>query len=107
MVQTAVPESVPVAVCWTTQRNEHELTVDARLFEDDAHSVIEIRTDSLQTLRELGPPDLVHLVKQPIKSSLKQVNPSRQEAQVKEHEKEQNDYAMAQNTMTYAERSSR
>lgn len=40
-----------------------------RLFEDDAHSVVEIRTDSLQSLRELGPPDLVHLVKQPVKSS--------------------------------------
>ncbi|KAK4494025.1 hypothetical protein PRZ48_015211 [Zasmidium cellare] len=39
------------------------------LFEDESHSVIEIRTDSLQTLRELGPPDLVHLIKQPTKSS--------------------------------------
>ncbi|KAK4553614.1 bud site selection protein [Recurvomyces mirabilis] len=44
------------------------------LYEDESHSVIEIRTDSLQTLRELGPPDLVHLVKQPVgKSSAKQV----------------------------------
>lgn len=48
-----------------------------RLFEDDAQSVIEVRTDSLQTLRELGPPDLVHLVKQPAKSSAsKQVSPT-------------------------------
>ena len=30
--------------------------------------MIEIRTDSLQGLRELGPPDLVSLVKQPSKS---------------------------------------
>ena len=44
-----------------------------RLFEDDAHSVVDIRTDSLPTLRELGPPDLVHLVKQPVKSSNRQV----------------------------------
>jgi hypothetical protein len=44
-----------------------------RLFEDDAHSVVDIRTDSLQSLRELGPPDLVHLIKQPVKSSSKQV----------------------------------
>ncbi|KAK5118085.1 hypothetical protein LTR62_004131 [Meristemomyces frigidus] len=52
VVQTAVPE----------------------LYEDDAHSVVEVRTDSLQGLRELGPPDLVHLVKQPIgKSSHKQI----------------------------------
>nr|OQO27195.1 hypothetical protein B0A51_05079 [Rachicladosporium sp. CCFEE 5018] len=43
------------------------------LFEDDSHSVVEIRTDSLQGLRELGPPDLVHLVKQPNKSTTRQV----------------------------------
>jgi predicted amino acid racemase len=49
------------------------LTLPTRLFEDDAHSVVEIRTDSLSTLRELGPPDLVHLVKQPVKSANKQV----------------------------------
>jgi hypothetical protein len=46
---------------------------NTRLFEDDAHSVVEIRTDSLSTLRELGPPDLVHLIKQPVKSTNKQV----------------------------------
>ncbi|RMY15784.1 hypothetical protein D0867_06717 [Hortaea werneckii] len=51
MVQTSVPE----------------------LYEDEQHSVVEIRTDSLQTLRELGPPDLVHLVKQPVKSTTKQI----------------------------------
>ncbi|EMC93042.1 hypothetical protein BAUCODRAFT_37962 [Baudoinia panamericana UAMH 10762] len=51
MVHTAVPE----------------------LYEDDAHSVVEIRTDSLSSLRELGPPDLVHIVKQPVKSSAKQI----------------------------------
>jgi hypothetical protein len=49
------------------------LILHTRLFEDDAHSVVEIRTDSLSTLRELGPPDLVHLIKQPVKSANKQV----------------------------------
>ena len=49
------------------------LILPTRLFEDDAHSVVEIRTDSLSTLRELGPPDLVHLIKQPVKSVNKQV----------------------------------
>ncbi|KAG9591992.1 chaps-domain-containing protein, partial [Aureobasidium melanogenum] len=51
MIQTAVPE----------------------IFEDDSTSVVEIRTENLQALRELGPPDLVHLVKQPVKSTSKQV----------------------------------
>ncbi|EME88865.1 uncharacterized protein MYCFIDRAFT_35369 [Pseudocercospora fijiensis CIRAD86] len=40
-----------------------------RLFEDEAHNVVEIRTEALQTLRELGPPDLVHLTKASPKSS--------------------------------------
>ncbi|KAF2263740.1 chaps-domain-containing protein [Lojkania enalia] len=43
------------------------------IYEDELHSAIEARTESLQTLRELGPPDLVHLIKQPIKSATKQV----------------------------------
>ncbi|KZF19685.1 clathrin-coated vesiclec protein [Xylona heveae TC161] len=36
--------------------------------EEDIQSSIDARTDALQTLRELGPPDLVHLVKQSTKS---------------------------------------
>jgi len=36
-------------------------------------SSVQARSESLQTLRELGPPDLVHLVKQPIKSAAKQL----------------------------------
>ncbi|KAF4552231.1 BCH1-like protein [Elsinoe fawcettii] len=51
MIQTAVPE----------------------IFEDENHPVIDVRTETLQTLRELGPPDLVHLIKQPIKSTSKQI----------------------------------
>lgn len=43
-----------------------------RIYEDELHSAIEARSESLQTLRELGPPDLVHLIKQPIKSTTKQ-----------------------------------
>jgi hypothetical protein len=44
-----------------------------RIYEDELHSAIEARSESLQTLRELGPPDLVHLIKQPIKSTTKQI----------------------------------
>ncbi|KAF2799949.1 chaps-domain-containing protein [Melanomma pulvis-pyrius CBS 109.77] len=43
------------------------------IYEDELHSAIEARAESLQALRELGPPDLVHLIKQPIKSTTKQV----------------------------------
>ncbi|OCK96249.1 chaps-domain-containing protein [Cenococcum geophilum 1.58] len=43
------------------------------IFEEELHSAVEARADTLQALRELGPPDLVHLVKQPIKSTTKQV----------------------------------
>lgn len=34
---------------------------------------IDARTEALQTLRELGPPDLVHLVKQSAKAALRPV----------------------------------
>jgi hypothetical protein len=51
----------------------NRLTITNRIFEDDSTSVVEIRTENLQALRELGPPDLVHLVKQPVKSTTKQV----------------------------------
>lgn len=52
----------------------NKLTTTNRIFEDDSTSVVEIRTENLQSLRELGPPDLVHLVKQPVKSTSKQVH---------------------------------
>lgn len=52
----------------------NQLTITIRIFEDDSTSVVEIRTENLQSLRELGPPDLVHLVKQPVKSTSKQVH---------------------------------
>lgn len=68
MVHTAVPEYA-IAICAETAR----ANLGYRLYEDEAHSVVDVRTDSLQSLRELGPPDLVHLVKQPSKSTSKQV----------------------------------
>ncbi|KAF2445026.1 chaps-domain-containing protein [Karstenula rhodostoma CBS 690.94] len=43
------------------------------IFEEELHSAIEARSETLQTLRELGPPDLVHLIKQPIRDAKKQV----------------------------------
>ncbi|KAI9716053.1 MAG: hypothetical protein M1828_000464, partial [Chrysothrix sp. TS-e1954] len=39
------------------------------LVEEDVLAVVEARTESLQSLRELGPPDLVHLIRQSSKSS--------------------------------------
>lgn len=44
-----------------------------RIFEEELQTAVDARTESLQTLRELGPPDLVHLIKQPIKGASKQV----------------------------------
>jgi len=48
------------------------------LYEEDHQSAVDVRTDTLQTLRELGPPDLVHLIKQPNKSTSRQVYMLRQ-----------------------------
>ncbi|KAF2814540.1 chaps-domain-containing protein [Mytilinidion resinicola] len=42
------------------------------IFEEELHTAVEARAETLQTLRELGPPDLVHLVKQS-KQSTKQI----------------------------------
>ncbi|KAL1840277.1 hypothetical protein VTJ49DRAFT_655 [Mycothermus thermophilus] len=44
------------------------------LTEEVLHEAIDARTESLVSLRELGPPDLVHLVKQPLKSGGKPVS---------------------------------
>lgn len=56
-------------------RGRAKLTVGAsRLIEDeDLYACIDARTEALQTLRELGPPDLVHLVKQNVKAGSRQV----------------------------------
>lgn len=53
----------------------HRTRIDTcnRIYEHDENASVELRTESLQHLRELGPPDLVQLVKQPIKSTTKQV----------------------------------
>lgn len=44
-----------------------------RIVEEEIESAVDSRNEALPTLRELGPPDLVHLVKQSIKSGSKQV----------------------------------
>ncbi len=44
-----------------------------RIVEEEIESAIESRNEALQTIRELGPPDLVHLVKQ-AKSGGRQVS---------------------------------
>ncbi len=44
-----------------------------RIVEEEIESAIESRNEALQSLRELGPPDLVHLVKQSVKSGGRQV----------------------------------
>ncbi|KAM0257371.1 hypothetical protein ACHAQJ_004459 [Trichoderma viride] len=44
------------------------------LTEEVLHESIDARTESLATLRELGPPDLVHLVKQAVRNPGKQVS---------------------------------
>ena len=41
--------------------------------EEDIYLAVDARTESLQTLRELGPPDLAYLVKQPKANSTRQV----------------------------------
>lgn len=41
--------------------------------EEDIHAAVDARTETLQNLRELGPPDLVYLVKQPKANGSRQV----------------------------------
>jgi hypothetical protein len=46
-----------------------------RIFEEeDLLAAVDARTESLQNLRELGPPDLVYLIKQPKTGSTRQVS---------------------------------
>ena len=45
----------------------------SRIVEEEIESAIESRNESLPSLRELGPPDLVHLVKRSVKSGGQQV----------------------------------
>ena len=53
--------------CWADDHCSHRIYE-----EEDVFSAVEVRTESLQNLRELGPPDLVYLIKQ------SKTNPSRQ-----------------------------
>lgn len=49
-----------------------------RIYDDeDVYAAIDARTESLQNLRELGPPDLVYLVKQSKTNPNRQVHGSR------------------------------
>jgi len=57
----------------TTHCPDSRLTAYYRIIEDDDIGLsIDARTESLPGLRELGPPDLVHLVKQSVKAGAKQ-----------------------------------
>lgn len=42
--------------------------------EDNIYAAVDARTETLQNLRELGPPDLVYLVKQPKANANRQVS---------------------------------
>lgn len=44
-----------------------------RISEEVLHESIDARTETLVSLRELGPPDLVHLLKQNLRNTGKQV----------------------------------
>ena len=54
-------------------RGARLLILDLRLTEEILHESIDARTEALATLRELGPPDLVHLVKASSRNPGKQV----------------------------------
>ncbi|KJR88205.1 uncharacterized protein SPSK_08043 [Sporothrix schenckii 1099-18] len=43
------------------------------IMEEELHESIESRTEQLMSLRELGPPDLVHLVKAPVRGNGRQI----------------------------------
>jgi len=45
-----------------------------RITEEVLHEAIDARTEQLLSLRELGPPDLVHLLKQPVRNAGRQVH---------------------------------
>lgn len=62
----------PLAAQWH-ESGQETLTIHLRLVEEELQAVVDSRTESLVSLRELGPPDLVHLTKQSSKSSTKQV----------------------------------
>ncbi len=54
-------------------RLKDALADQKRITEENLHESIDARTESLLSLRELGPPDLVHLLRQSIRNPLKQV----------------------------------
>lgn len=72
-----------IGPAWKRWRNDGSVSVVrflirltfgyARVIEQEIESAIDARNEALPTLRELGPPDLVHLVKQSVKSGSRQV----------------------------------
>lgn len=56
-------------IWWLTSRASSRIQE-----EEDIYVAVDARTESLQSLRELGPPDLVYLVKQPKANSTRQVS---------------------------------
>lgn len=51
----------------------HIANLEPRITEEILHESIDARTESLAGLRELGPPDLVHLLKHAVRNPAKQV----------------------------------
>ena len=68
-----IAPSVPEYVLQVNSSDEVSDDLTIRLVEEEIESAIESRNEALQTIRELGPPDLVHLVKQ-AKSGGRQVS---------------------------------
>lgn len=82
MVAPAVPEYVlpPCPRVPESQINlrgiwpQTDIFYTSRIYEEeDIYAAVDARTESLQSLRELGPPDLIYLVKQPKANANRQV----------------------------------
>jgi hypothetical protein len=56
------------------KHNHNEIFVGTcRIVENEIHESVNARTETLAVLRELGPPDLVHLIKSQPKAAVKEV----------------------------------
>ena len=87
MVAPAVPEFVTPYTLWPKMLETRADTGGLRILEDDIHIAVDTRTEALQSLRELGPPDLVHLVKHAVKSPTRQVIGETRSTMRSRHEK--------------------
>lgn len=73
-MRLAIARSRGVLELRTSQDIELTALKLPRIHEEEGLFVaVDARTESLQSLRELGPPDLVYLVKQPKANSTRQV----------------------------------